>query len=441
MSPGQPTAFRRSQRLPASSRMIARLGQPNPGGQGDVSITDERRNAPEQPTENPFNADAGAKPTVFRGRDRELAMVDGAVRKALARRSGADIFFVGPRGNGKTALLNEIKGRTEDTKVLVVSGDDGTSPEAMARTLVEHTSENASFRSRVRKVVTPSAFDAGMKGANLKWGAGSNAPPASIRAVLKRACVRRPLILCVDEAHVATPETLSTLLNASQHLRATDKLQFLMILAGTPGLDQALSASPATFNDKGDFVLVGRLQSDGARAIFEDTMTTAGKFFEPDILQRTLTEAQNYSYFVQLLGEHLYDASANNARIDAQAFSTAMPGFRADQAVFYTRRYNEIERAGLRKPAVALAMAIAKAPNGRLPFESALQAMSCVSPAEADQSALLTGLAKVSFVWQPTDTPYELGIPSLGAFVVERSPSLARQVRGAVESLGVERFD
>ena len=70
-----------------------------------------------QPLPNPFNAGAGVAPPVFAGRSAEEAALSAAV-KQLGERDGngkaniaADVVVYGPRGHGKTVLLQRLRER------------------------------------------------------------------------------------------------------------------------------------------------------------------------------------------------------------------------------------------------------------------------------------------------------------------------------------------
>ena len=61
---------------------------------------------------------------------------------------------------------------------------------------------------------------------------------------LTARCSRRPLVLLLDEAHTLESEVGRALLNASQAV--SSEAPFLLVMAGTPGLQPRLNTMSAT---------------------------------------------------------------------------------------------------------------------------------------------------------------------------------------------------
>jgi len=102
-----------------------------------------------------------------------------------------------------------------------------------------------------------------------------------------------------------------------------------LLLAGTPQLDSKIRKAGSTFAEWSRFLSIGRLLREHAREALLKPFGCAAEEHEHGAVKRALDAAQNYSYFIQLLGELLWDA--NSSRIDPRALSLSLPKFRSSQ--------------------------------------------------------------------------------------------------------------
>ena len=110
------------------------------------------------------------------------------------RSPSANVILYGPRGNGKTVLLNVIGDRLQQAGTAVVQ-------------------------------------------------ATANGAAASVEQMLAARCAEGPLALLVDEAHGLDPTIGGGLLDASQTIRRKGA-PFLLVLAGTPGIQHTGGPGP-----------------------------------------------------------------------------------------------------------------------------------------------------------------------------------------------------
>ena len=85
---------------------------------------------------------------------------------------------------------------------------------------------------------------------------------------------RYPVLFSLDEAHEADPVVLGRFLNAVQ--LAGQQRPVGAVLAGTPGLQDTLAASRATFWSKGENLAVGLLPDGEAHAALARPFLDAG---------------------------------------------------------------------------------------------------------------------------------------------------------------------
>ena len=80
--------------------------------------------------------------------------------------------------------------------------------------------------------------------------------------LLVERCRQRPLVLLLDEAHTLNRDIGQALLNASQTVSA--EAPFMLVIAGTPGLQAHPNAMSATFWSRGKQIGVGLLDEASA---------------------------------------------------------------------------------------------------------------------------------------------------------------------------------
>ena len=112
---------------------------------------------------NLFRPGSGDRPPHLAGREREIMAVAPMEADLRGRRApSADIVLHGPRGNGKTVLLDEIGGRLRQAGADVVQAtpaDKLASVAALASALVPEDGWLAALRRLVDGTGTPSFYD------------------------------------------------------------------------------------------------------------------------------------------------------------------------------------------------------------------------------------------------------------------------------------------
>ena len=191
---------------------------------------------------NPFHPGAGLLPVYMGHRPEvERPLLDMLNRLRHGRQGPHFHYLYGPRGNGKTVLLDWLDrqaGQRDDRGGMIrirLLPEDMRSPEKLANALVQARPWLSRNLERLRFGVKADA--SGSVSVSM-GGRGSHPSPPLGRLLADGTSA---VLLTLDEAHEADPQMLGDLLNAVQHAGRTRPVG--VVLAGTPGLVDTLDAS------------------------------------------------------------------------------------------------------------------------------------------------------------------------------------------------------
>ena len=350
-----------------------------------------------------------------------MAPTEAAIEAKAA--PAGDVILHGPRGNGKTVLLDVIGDRLEQVGAQVVRAtahEELASWRALANALIPDDGWRGALRRLSERAggVAPSRLT--LFGVRLDLDL-NQADGSSARQMLASRSAEDPFALLVDEAHALSPEVGARLLDASQSIRRMGA-PFLLILAGTPGILQALRGMGTTFWERSLRMPVGRLKPGEDRDALMKPLEDSGCSADADPLARLLDAANLYPYFVQEVGAATVTAlNARGAKhIDTAVADQALAAFSSVKTAFYDSRVDELDDAGLLPYAAALAQLFAgeesRAPRAAV---SDTLAVCCARRGEGlDARQVRRELVARGVVWA-RDGGYEPGIPSLLTHVAE----------------------
>ena len=363
---------------------------------------------------NPFRPGAGQMPPFLAGRDEELALAERRLTELSGGRAPAQgILFYGPRGNGKTVLLEAILTRARE---LGMRGER-LSPSALRHedSLIEQLQESGGL-AEVR-----------LSGAPLGPLGSSTAPAVPTRNIPRLLAARivaspSPLVLVVDEIHTMNPEAGRAFFEAIQNTTA-DALPLWLIAAGTPDAPRRVRHA-GTFAERAfEHLPIGRLGPAATASALTTPASTAGRPITAPALTALVRASQDYPYFIQLLGSAAWDAAGPEDEISAQAADSAAEAAGIAIERFFMGRFAEAREREIVDALAPVAAAIADH-GGQIADRELRRVIATVVErglAPHDRSSLLTTLSDLGVVWETSSDVWEMGIPSFADYVLRRA--------------------
>jgi DNA-binding CsgD family transcriptional regulator len=224
-------------------------------------------------------------PTCLRGRRRETAILDAALRALAAENRGWVVAIRGEPGSGRTALLDAAAQR---------AARDGTPFLRVAALATERGTPLNPFNN---------AFDA------------TGLSAAEVERRLERATARGPLVLAIDDLHEAADATLQTI-RALTGRPSGRRIMWLLTLA--PGRAD-LTASAVTRGGRGAVLHVGPLDRAAAEALACDVLGTRPSQAVLDLVDDLGGHPASIVELLRaLVDERLVEVTANSVRLTGQ---------------------------------------------------------------------------------------------------------------------------
>ena len=361
----------------------------------------------------------GAWPPMLAGREQEQILLNRCLAQLTEGQSPPhNLVLIGPRGNGKTVLLNwfEDSCRKVPVNVVRVAPSEVRTGQALCNALLPPT--------RLRRLLPAKWGITGMGKA--EWETSSPSARSLADRLIAR-CRKKPIAALVDEAHTLDLGVGQVLLNASQQVRP--KAPFLLVMAGTPGLLTHLGKMNASFWDRlGSGLLgIGRLSDAAAKEALAAPLATQGVSIDDEALDSVVEHSQRYAYFIQLWGEALWNQhlATREARLTAAHVAAVRPAVEARVTEYYQRRYRELEADGLLPAAKAVVPLFEAGMDATAKDQDIDAALSGTGLDAAGRLAAREALNGLGYIWCPPGqlqpVVWSAGIPSLMQFVLNQT--------------------
>ena len=362
---------------------------------------------------NPFLPGDGQLPPMLSGREPEqAALLDHLGHLKANRAPPRNLILIGPRGNGKTALLRWFEQQCGGIEAVWLTPKSIPDLHALAEHLI-------------MSKFMPASFTLGLGGfVRSIWRPGRN--PGAFVKRLAASCRRQPLVVLLDEAHNLGSEVGAALLNASQEVRGGGA-PFLLVLAGTPELQQRFHSMDATFWNRCTRLGVGRLSAAATVEALARPLEQHGITLTPAALEHSVSDSQHYPYFIQVWGEalwrHAYRSSVRQLTLKhAQA---VQPQVDAVREAYYADYFDELLDAALVPAARTLAQTFREQPRlAEFRLLDAIAGQPVGLTPSAETLAQRQTLQHLGYIWKPPGAEkWEPGIPSLMDYVFDNAPA------------------
>ena len=335
--------------------------------------------------------------------------------------SDADMVMYGPRGMGKTVLLNWLvdeakKGGTNDNSVRTSSATPNQ---------LKNPAEIWGFllSDDWLKNLPPDKKEIGVKGFVSGTWTKRDVPNKTLLKDLISECKKNPLVFLLDEAHKMEPEQCLALLNISQQVQ--NEAPFLLVLAGTPGLAHFLTTVGASFVERSHVIGIGRLDAQATADAIVKPLNEHGIGIDDNTLAQIVEDSQHYPYFIQLWGAALWDLAKEKdlQKLTSQEITEAETKVENRRLNFYEQRRKTLSDLGLLPAAIAIATIFQDAETTTM--DTLIDVIADNSPVDSHTTQSvnehLQTFIRHEFIWNPPDTIlYEAGIPSLMTYVLDR---------------------
>ncbi|MDR1118083.1 MAG: ATP-binding protein [Bifidobacteriaceae bacterium] len=268
---------------------------------------------------NPFKPSAGSDPPLLVGRE---ALLDGFI-ESIEDGPGAPgraTIFTGPRGVGKTVMLNAVAERVQAGHQWRVIHETAT-PGLLER-LTARAAALAAPGGAGRPVTGLTV--AGLGGISL----AAPAPPVelglrdALGALLDGLESRGTgLLITLDEVHAPLRDELRQFAAVIQHL-AREGRDVAVALAGLPsGVSDLLNDQVTTFLRRAERHVLGDVSLAEVRRAFEQTVTAHGRSITGAALDMASAATGGYPFMIQLVGYHVWRAGTGGGIVldDARA--------------------------------------------------------------------------------------------------------------------------
>ena len=373
---------------------------------------------------NPFRPGAGQMPPYLAGREAELALADTWLRQLAGGTAPAQgILFYGPRGNGKTVLLEHIAARARDLGLRA----ERLPPAALR-------DEGRLIRSLRQRARLTGGRLTGVQLGPL-GATAERAEPSAEASDLFEAWIRAdsaPLVVVVDEAHTVEPAVGRDFFDAVQKAGSAG-LPFFLIAAGTPDAPRKIRHA-GTFAERAlERLPIGRLDRAAATQALVKPAEAGGRPIAGNALKLLVGESQDYPYFIQLLGQAAWEAAddADESIISVRTAEKAVAAARTSVEQLFMGRFEEAWEHEIVTALAPLADRMVRR-DGRLGDHELRELLGEIAGLESvlfDPASLLVTLRDLGVVWETASGVWEMGIPSFADYILRRSGGTERALR------------
>lgn len=376
--------------------------------------------------DNPFSPGVAIVPSVVAGRDDEIDAIEAIIaritgprvskRGALEQTPWPPLRITGPRGVGKTTLLKVAKRQAQQKGIRVVDNTVLSSLDAEGEIITdlmqaENWQESMSVwldRHKNISSIGPTSISFQERIAHEE---------KNLRAALLSRLRRQPVLLLLDEAMHYNIAYFGVLLQKCLNLIG-DNQPLAVIIAGTPSLDGILKKVDATFLRRFDKKYINLISTDAAQKALRGTFANAKPSVKvaDDALELMVRSADNYPYFIQLVGATVWDAfkAFRQTEVDLPLVEKVGEALQEARTGYYQEVYGDIMDAKLLTSAGQIIAFIEEAGNQPLkPEQIVSKFLNANRNIDEDKaSKIVNKLLDIGLIWFGKGDEVQAAIPS-----------------------------
>lgn len=382
-----------------------------------------------QDLSNPFNPGPGTLPAHLAGRSNEKSLIEETLKAIAGQRLQGGtpeksplrpIKLSGPRGAGKTCLMKwaEDLARKQDIQTMrVVHLRVVTSRESMLREIIDQLIGNGGDDS------AKSTFQIGLQPlVSYKEEWRQNPSYNNYKQALLARLGEGPLAMMLDEVQHYDQEILAKILQHNQEM-INAKYPLAMMLAGTPKMESYLMKVFATFINRSETIRINNLSTEEATVALHKPFKDHGIEVADDALQFMIEQADNYPYFVQVVGRAVWKEAMDAGRRDVD-LGLAQQGKKVmerEREIFYDSIHGEMLKEKLLPFAQQSVDILAENSNKIRPEVFAEYLQQRNPGLDLDRALeVADGLVDWGLLWKDIDWLVP-GIPSFASYLKARS--------------------
>lgn len=254
---------------------------------------------------NPFRPSFGSSPAVLAGRDDEVGDFTYGLLAGIGSLQRA-VLISGPRGVGKTVLLNAFEEQAKANGWVVVRATANKKlEEKLTNTDLPKALEQLDYTAN-----GPGRKVSGISVAGIGSISTENQPSEVVPTIetrLRELVVAvseqgAGVLITIDEMQAAPIDQVAALATAIQDV-LRDDLDIAFAAAGlTKGIEELLEHDGTTFMRRADRIELGPISDEAVAEVLTTTIRNNGKDIADDALKSAVSLIQGYPFLVQLVG-------------------------------------------------------------------------------------------------------------------------------------------
>lgn len=278
------------------------------------------------PSPNPFKPTAGANPPLLVGRDQLVDEFTESIDNGPGA-PGRLSIFTGPRGIGKTVMLNAVADQVQAEHQWLVIHDTATHGfiDRLTATITRHLQPGT---GRHLTGITLPVIGGGITMSPPSQDAAGTLREALTQLLEDCDAHHSGVLITLDEIHSTRRDELVQFAATVQHLIREDR-QIAVALAGLPhAVNELLNDRLATFLRRADRHDLEDIPLDQVADALAETIAAHGRAIQPDALRIAAEATGGYPFMIQLVGYHIW-RKTSGATITAEAATAGTTTARA----------------------------------------------------------------------------------------------------------------